>query len=501
LLLVVTSEQSRIAELDVMVATLAAQNERLLADNQALATRVAELERELGRHSGNSGRPPSSDTLTAKAKQAEERLSRAERRRRARAKAKKLLEGDDAPKRKPGKQPGDEGKHLKMSERPDHVIEHRPESCGGCGVDLGDAPVTGSERRQVFDLPRRRLEVTEHQAQKRRCSCGRTTKAAFPVPARASACYGPGVRALAVYLLARQHLPVARAAELLSDALGAPVSTGWLAGLGIEAAEGLEGFLAELRRQLIAEDVLHADETGARISGARHWFHVACTGWLTLLDCHPRRGTAAFDDMAVLGVFEGTLVSDGWKPYWSYPALDHALCCAHLLRDLASVAEVASQAPWADAMAELLVEAKRAVDTALANDADGLTKAQLRRFRTRYTRIINQGLAANPVLRVSAGCGFKEGPVAAADGEEYPEPVVGELPKSRPDALDLLDDGVEALGGAVGGAGAVPGQDLAAPPLEGAGHASHLLGPGVPAVLDEAVDPAAGQLGLAVEGE
>lgn len=396
LLLVVTSEQSRIAELDVMVATLAAQNERLLADNQALATRVAELERELGRHSGNSGRPPSSDTLTAKAKQAEERLSRAERRRRARAKAKKLLEGDDAPKRKPGKQPGDEGKHLKMSERPDHVIEHRPESCGGCGVDLGDAPVTGSERRQVFDLPRRRLEVTEHQAQKRRCSCGRTTKAAFPVPARASACYGPGVRALAVYLLARQHLPVARAAELLSDALGAPVSTGWLAGLGIEAAEGLEGFLAELRRQLIAEDVLHADETGARISGARHWFHVACTGWLTLLDCHPRRGTAAFDDMAVLGVFEGTLVSDGWKPYWSYPALDHALCCAHLLRDLASVAEVASQAPWADAMAELLVEAKRAVDTALANDADGLTKAQLRRFRTRYTRIINQGLAANP---------------------------------------------------------------------------------------------------------
>jgi hypothetical protein len=46
----------------------------------------------------------------------------------------------------------------------------------------------------------------------------------------------------------------------------------------------------------------------------------------------------------------------------------------------------------------------------------------------------------------------------------------------------------------------VPGQDLAAPSLEGAGHASHLLGPGVPAVLDEAVDPATGQLGAAVEG-
>jgi hypothetical protein len=204
------------------------------------------------------------------------------------------------------------------------------------------------------------------------------------------------VRALAVYLLARQHLPVARAAELLADALGAPVSTGFLAGLNLEAAAGLEGFLTELRRQLVAEDVLHADETGARIAGARHWFHVAATGLLTLLNCHPRRGVEAFEDMAVLGLFEGVLVSDGWKPYWSYPALDHALCCAHLLRDLAGVAEVATQAPWADAMADLLVEAKNAVDAALGADRPGLSPRQLRSFRSRYTRILTTARAVNP---------------------------------------------------------------------------------------------------------
>jgi hypothetical protein len=189
---------------------------------------------------------------------------------------------------------------------------------------------------------------------------------------------------------------VARAGELLADALGAPVSSGWLAGLNLEAAAGLEGFLAELRRQLLAEDVLHADETGARIAGARHWFHVAATGLLTLLDCHPRRGVEAFDDMAVLGLFEGVLVSDGWKPYWSYPALDHALCCAHLLRDLASVAEVATQSAWADAMADLLVEAKRGVEGALAADQAGLSSRQLRSLRTRYSKILTTARAANP---------------------------------------------------------------------------------------------------------
>jgi len=378
--------EERIAELEAMVAALVEQNERLLA-------RVAELERELARHSGNSGKPPSSDTVTQRRQQEEERLSRAERRRRARAKAKELLKEDDEPKRRPGKQPGDPGARLKLADRPDAVVEHRPKRCSGCGQGLGDAEVTATERRQVFDLPTRRLEVTEHRATTCRCACGATTKAAFPPPARATTCYGPAVRALATYLLARQHLPVGRAAELLSDALGAPVSTGWLAGLCLEAADGLGGFLEELRRQLRAADVLHADETGARISGARHWFHVAATDLLTLLDCHERRGVQAFEAMAVLPFFAGVMVHDGWKPYWSVGAADHALCCAHLLRDLASVAEVARQAPWADATADLLVEVKRAVEAA---GADGLEPNRLKAFRARYTRILNQGHAANP---------------------------------------------------------------------------------------------------------
>ncbi len=93
--------------------------------------------------------------------------------------------------------------------------------------------------------------------------------------------------------------------------------------------------------------ITELDETGARISGARWWFHVACTDWLTLLDCHGRRGVDAFADMAVLPFFSGVLVSDGWKPYWSVGTADHDSCCAHLLRDLASVAQVTTQGSFA----------------------------------------------------------------------------------------------------------------------------------------------------------
>lgn len=376
-------------------AFLAVETERaaLKAALTALEIEVERLRREAGRNSGNSGKPPSSDTITQRQAQNDKRQSRAERRRAARAKAKKLAEG---PKRDPGKQPGDPGATLAQIDDPDTVISHAPGCCAGCGGDLADAEVVAIERRQVFDLPKRALEVTEHQAETRRCGCGRTTKAAFPASARATACYGPLIRAVGVYLVAGQHLPVARAAELLAQVCGAPVSTGWLAGLASDAGVGLSDFVDWLKATLIAEDVLHADETSARVSGAALWFHVACTDLLTFLDCHPKRGAKALEDMAILPLFRGVLVSDGWKPYWTLDGFEHALCLSHLLRDLASVAESGRHQHWADAMADLLVEAKNALADALAENKTGLSARQLKAFRARYDAIIADGKALVP---------------------------------------------------------------------------------------------------------
>jgi len=363
--------------------------------NEELRAKVRALEWELSRHSGNSGKPPSSDTVTQRQEQNEARESRAERRRKMRARLKEM-EARDKAKRRPGKQPGDEGHRLSPVEDPDAVVMHRPGCCGSCGADLGDAEVLDVERRQVFDVPEPRVEVTEHRAERRRCGCGAVTAGTFPSEARAEACYGPRLRALAIYLLVRQHLPVARAAELAAFVLGQPVSTGWLATLPAEAAEGLGGFIAELRRQLAAADVLHLDETGTRVSGARYWLHVTATDLLTLLAVHERRGIEAIDDIGVLGEFRGTAVHDGALAYAHYTDCEHALCLAHLLRDLVAVGVWHTQTAWTDAMAELMVEVKRAIEEALAAGQDGLTKNQLKAFRRRYTLIVKAGYAANP---------------------------------------------------------------------------------------------------------
>jgi transposase len=355
-----------LAERDVALA----QRDALIA---ALAVRVAELEARLGKNSRNSSKPPSSDGLGKPPPKSLRRSSG----------------------RKPGKQPGGMGFRLEPRTVPDEVRIHAPSHCRGCGADLAGAPVVGAESRQVFDLPVIELVAVEHRAQRRECFCGVVTRAPFPAEASAPTCYGPGVAALATYLLARQHLPVERAAECLAEAFGAPVSTGWLSSLLPSAAARLDGFLAIARDQLAGAPVAHFDETGGRIAGRLHWIHVACNQEWTLFHLDAKRGRVAMDAAGVLPTFRGVAIHDGLVVYRQYDQAAHGLCNAHHLRELAGIAELTGQA-WPTGLAELLVELHVAVATAKANGQNRLPARRLASYQNRYDALVAEGKALNP---------------------------------------------------------------------------------------------------------
>ena len=254
--------------------------------------------------------------------------------------------------------------------------------------------MVGVEARQVFDLPVIELIAIEHRAQRRACACGVVTRAALPAEATAPTCYGPGVAALAVCLLGRQHLPVERAAECLEEAFGATVSTGWLSWLLPNAAARLEGFLATAREQLAAARVAHFNETGGRVAGKVHWIHLACNDTWTLFHLDRKRGQVAMDAAGVLPDFRGTAIHDGLVVYRQYEKAQHGLCNAHHLREL-GMAELTGQA-WPTQLAEMLVEQHVAVQTAKANCKTKLTARRLATFGKRYDALIAQGKQLNP---------------------------------------------------------------------------------------------------------
>jgi hypothetical protein len=133
-------------------AVLVERCERLEAENERLGNRVAELERQLGRNSGNSDLPPSADPF-------------------GRPK--------DGPKPKSprarGKRKGAPGSGLALVEVPDRVEDHRPAACADCGEDLGGRTSAGFARRQVFDVPLVTVGVTEHWLHRVACDCGHVT--------------------------------------------------------------------------------------------------------------------------------------------------------------------------------------------------------------------------------------------------------------------------------------------------------------------------------------
>ena len=270
--------------------------------------RIAELERQLGLNSSNSGKPPSSDGLK---------------------KPVRVTSLRERSAKKPGGQKGHKGETLRQVADPDDVIDHYPSACSGCGAGLDPDASVGHSARQVFDLPEPEpLVVTEHRAHDCRCpACGAKTRAAFPDGVNAPVQYGPRIAAFVIYLLHYQLLPEDRLAEAMADLFGVGIVAATIARISRSCAASLQEFVAIVRDRVAGAAVKHMDETGFRVGGKTQWLHIASTALLTFYRICHKRGS-------LLANVVGTVVHDHWKPYYTLPGVRHALCNAHHLREL-----------------------------------------------------------------------------------------------------------------------------------------------------------------------
>ena len=120
--------------------------------------------------------------------------------------------------------------------RPDREVRYEPACCVRCGAGLAGRPVTGVERRQVFDLPEVTVTVTEHQLIERECGRRRRTKGMAPQGVEAPVQYGPRIAAIIVYLYIGQFLSKNRTAQALAELFYIPLSSGTVAALTARAA-------------------------------------------------------------------------------------------------------------------------------------------------------------------------------------------------------------------------------------------------------------------------
>jgi hypothetical protein len=255
-------------------------------------------------------------------------------------------------------------------------------------------------KRQVFELPPRKVEVFEHQTEKKRCRhCGTASWSAYPAEVGRSVQYGPHLKSLCVYLTQYQFLPYRRCAEFLRDVWGHGISEGALVDFTRECHQSLE-----VPERAIVEGLKHAavlcvDETGMRCGKELHWNHVCATKDLTHFILHPKRGEIAMRAQGILPSFEGVAVHDHWKPYYRFKEMGHALCNAHHLRELKHIHDDHGE-KWADGMRCLLLSMQQAVEEAKTTGCLEVSTRRLKFFERRYGKILESGMA---ITRVSGG--------------------------------------------------------------------------------------------------
>jgi transposase len=331
-----------------------------------LLTRIAELEERLNQNSSNSSKPPSSDCLR-------------------KPKVKSLREKSG---RKPGGQKGHTGHGLKISKEPDEEIAVCPVSCSECGEGLLSEPLFHSDTKYVYDV-QIEMKLIRYDIQEAVCpTCGTTVKAMPPKECRGSVNYGNMLRTLCVVLTQYANVSIDKTHKILRDLLGVPISSGTVKSVMSQFASLTGATIGEITSNLLKSSAINGDETGCRVAGRTQWIHVQSNGKYTLLTVHKKRGKDGSRASGVLDEYAETLVHDCWAPYFGFDKCKHALCCAHLLRELNALIEQGQK--WASDMKSLLLEMKKVVENYKDNDKTELSRYYREKFKTLYDNVLDK---------------------------------------------------------------------------------------------------------------
>ncbi len=290
---------------------------------------IQELQEKLARATGKnrttsqtSSQPPSLD-LIQKSEKAKDQV-------------------EEESKKKPGGQPGHQGKTRKGFGRVDRYEISQPERCQWCGSrELSE--IISHQTQQVACLVAKPIEVVEYQTQSCKClECGGVVQGPLPEGIVPGQDLNINLQALLVWLGNYGHLSYEKQQELVRELGAIEIGTGTLQKTNQRVAESVEPAINDLWEWAKHRPNVHVDETPWCVMGVKEWLWTASGEGFCLFHAADTRGRVELETM--LGTeFAGVLSSDDFSVYNGCHVTAQQKCLAHLLRHFKKVLALPGQ--------------------------------------------------------------------------------------------------------------------------------------------------------------
>lgn len=334
--------------------------------------RIAELEEQLHKDSHNSSKPPSSDGFDKPSPKSQRKKSG----------------------KKAGGQTGHKGHHMKLS-KPDRIEAVYPQHCADCPHRTHCGKLKVHDTCYAVDIEIRK-ETVKYEIMA--CDCAGVQEVAMrPAGISGSVTYGNRLKALVCVLSTKGMVAMKNLCEIIQGLTGIKLSVGTVSNMLHSAAAKAETIVADFPQKLHKNPVVHCDETDLRVNGKLHWVHVISTSGLTYYALSEKRGKQAMDEIGFLAQYRGIAVHDFWSSYFKATGADHAMCCAHLLRELTGIFENHPEQTWAKELYLELLSMYRAADYYNQHPEIDSRQHYMECLKRNYDLILEKGTAQNPI--------------------------------------------------------------------------------------------------------
>jgi transposase len=311
--------REKIVQLEVQLAALQAENERL-------RTEVARLKK----NSSTSSKPPSSDIVKPPPPPSA-----------------------DGKKRKKRRRGGQQGhpRHTRPRFPPEQIDHTRLYELPSLGLDW--QPLDEFRVLQEVELVEKLFEVTEHRARcyRNRLS-GEVIAAAWPAQVVKAGLVGPRLSALIGYQKGACHMSFTSIQHFFDNVLHLPISRGYLVKVVQKISAALSDGYEELRGLLPQQRIINIDETGHPENGKKlnTWgFHVPGQLGFTFFHIDPRtapRCSSSFWARPSPGSWAADYAAI-YRKFLDETDAVMQFCWAHLIRDVKSSPPCPTKSPAA----------------------------------------------------------------------------------------------------------------------------------------------------------